>query len=487
MNSTEKKSSVAKNYVYNLIYQLLTIITPLITTPYIARILGAKNNGIYGYTMSIVTYFILFGSLGVAMYGQREIAYVQDDKKKQTNIFWEVNIIKLVSYSISMIVFYLLFCIDGQYSAYYKILLIEMVANLIDISWFFQGNEDFKKTVLRNLIVKSIGLVCVFLFVKSRNDLWIYFLIFVLADLIGNLSLWLYLPKCLDKRKNKVKLKKHLKSIILLFLPQIAIQIYAVVDKTMIGKLTNNLSEVGYYDQAQKIVRALLLVVGALSSVMCSRIANAYSRNKNEEIRKYMLQSINMVFLIAIPAIFGIFALSDALVPIYFGPGYDKVIPILNLTSIILIVIGLNNVTGMQYLIQVKKQNVFTFSVVVGAIVNVILNIVFINMFGTIGAVYASVAAETIILLIQLHYTNDYIRLKDILTSLTKYLISGLSMFLLVRFLFLKLKPNLYSFLIELIVGAISYIAILLILKSQFIIDLINQVISYFKGRRKNV
>ena len=118
---------------------------------------------------------------------------------------------------------------------------------------------------------------------------------------------------------------------------------------------------------------------------------------------------------------------------------------------------------------------------------NVILNIVFINMFGTIGAVYASVAAETIILLIQLHYTNDYIRLKDILTSLTKYLISGLIMFLLVRFLFLKLKPNLYSFLIELIVGAISYIAILLILKSQFIIDLINQVISYFKGRRKNV
>ena len=487
MNSTEKKSSVAKNYVYNLIYQLLTIITPLITTPYIARILGAKNNGIYGYTMSIVTYFILFGSLGVAMYGQREIAYVQDDKKKQTNIFWEVNIIKLVSYSISMIVFYLLFCIDGQYSAYYKILLIEMVANLIDISWFFQGNEDFKKTVLRNLIVKSIGLVCIFLFVKSKNDLWIYFLIFVLADLIGNLSLWLYLPKCLDKRKNKVKLKKHLKSIILLFLPQIAIQIYAVVDKTMIGKLTNNLSEVGYYDQAQKIVRALLLVVGALSSVMCSRIANAYSRNKNEEIRKYMLQSINMVFLIAIPAIFGIFALSEALVPIYFGPGYEKVIPILNLTSIILIVIGLNNVTGMQYLIQVKKQNVFTFSVVVGAIVNVILNIVLINMLGTIGAVYASVSAETIILLIQLHYTKDYIRLKDILTSLTKYLISGLIMFLLVRVLFLNFKTNLYSFLIELVVGAISYIAILLILKSQFIIDLINQVISYFKGRQKNV
>ena len=487
MNRTKKKSSVAKNYVYNLIYQLLTIITPLITTPYIARILGAKNNGIYGYTMSIVTYFILFGSLGVAMYGQREIAYVQDDKEKQTNIFWEVNIIKLVSYSISMIVFYLLFCIDGQYSAYYKILLIEMVANLIDISWFFQGNEDFKKTVLRNLIVKSIGLVCIFLFVKSKSDLWIYFLIFVLADLIGNLSLWLYLPKCLDKRKNKVKLKKHLKSIILLFLPQIAIQIYAVVDKTMIGKLTNNLSEVGYYDQAQKIVRALLLVVGALSSVMCSRIANAYSRNKNEEIRKYMLQSINMVFLIAIPAIFGIFALSEALVPIYFGPGYEKVIPILNLTSIILIVIGLNNVTGMQYLIQVKKQNVFTFSVVVGAIVNVILNIVLINMLGTIGAVYASVSAETIILLIQLHYTKDYIRLKDILTSLTKYLISGLIMFLLVRVLFLNFKTNLYSFLIELVVGAISYIAILLILKSQFIIDLINQVISYFKGRRKNV
>ena len=198
-----KKKSVAKNYIFNLIYQLLTILTPLITTPYVARVLGVENNGIYGYTWSIVTYFVLFGSLGTAMYGQREIAYVQNNKKKQTDVFWEIIFIKLISYIFVIFLFYILFCINGDYAIFYRILIIELLANLVDISWFFQGNEDFGKTVIRNMIVKITGLVLIFIFVKNQNDLWKYFLIYVLSDLLGNLSLWVYVPKYLEKRKRK--------------------------------------------------------------------------------------------------------------------------------------------------------------------------------------------------------------------------------------------------------------------------------------------
>ena len=145
------KKSVEKNYIYNLIYQMLVLILPLVTTPYLSKVLGAESIGIYSYTISIVTYFVLFGSLGMAMYAQREIAYVQDDKEKRSKVFWETFLVRLISLSISMVIFYFVFAHNGEYSAYYKILLLHIVANIFDISAFFQGMEEFKKTVLEKL------------------------------------------------------------------------------------------------------------------------------------------------------------------------------------------------------------------------------------------------------------------------------------------------------------------------------------------------
>ena len=221
------KKSITKNYLYNLAYQLLVIIIPIITTPYISRRLGAENIGIYSFTLSIVTYFITFGSLGVALYGQREIAYLQDDVKKRSNTFGEIIIFRICTLTISMIVFYFIFVLKtNQYSIYYKVLLIEMIANMMDISWFFRGLEEFKKTVARNFIIKIITAVSLFVFVKTKNDLMAYFLIYVLSDIFGNFSLWLYLPKYIEKVNLKnINILKHLKPTIVLFILQIAIQV----------------------------------------------------------------------------------------------------------------------------------------------------------------------------------------------------------------------------------------------------------------------
>ena len=139
------KKSVIKNYIYNLTYQILLLILPVITTPYLSRVLGAEGIGIYSYTVSIVTYFILFGSLGIAMYAQREIAYVQNDKEKRSKIFWEVFILRAITLTISLVIFYFTFAMKGKYSIYYRILILEIVANMLDISAFFQGMEEFKK------------------------------------------------------------------------------------------------------------------------------------------------------------------------------------------------------------------------------------------------------------------------------------------------------------------------------------------------------
>lgn len=485
------KKSIAKNYIYNLAYQLLTILLPLITTPYLSRVLGVEPIGIYGYTSSIVTYFILFGSLGVAMYGQREIAYSQQDKKARTKIFWEIIIVRTISLTISMIIFYLTFARTGEYALYYRILLIQIFANIFDISWLFQGLEEFDKTVIRNMIVKVLCLALIFILVKQAGDLWKYFVIYVGAELIGNMSLWLYIPKYLEKISIKnLQLKKHIKPTLALFLPQIAIQIYTVLDKTMIGAITNNMAEVGYYEQAQKVVKAMIMVITALGTVMNSRIANEYSKGNNKEINNCLKQSFNFVWLLGIPMVFGVMAIASKFVPWYYGEGFEPVISVLIITSPIMLSIGLNNITGLQYLIQVGEEKIFTKSVIIGAVLNIIFNYVLIKWIGAAGAAISSVIAETAILFVQIKYVKDKIDIKEMFILSWKCWISGIGMFACVFGLSNILGVSILNTMIEVAVGGIIYILMLLILKHEFLYDIINQffnAIKNFKKSRKEI
>ena len=478
------KKSIAKNYIYNLIYQMLTILLPLVTTPYLSRVLGAEPIGIYGYTISIVTYFILFGTLGVSMYGQREIAYRAQDKKERSKAFWEIISIRTITLSISILLFYLIYGRSGDYALYYRILIIQLIANMFDISWLFQGIEEFDKTVVRNLIVKLLSLVLIFVVIKTPNDLWKYFAIYVGAELIGNITLWLYTPKYLEKINIKeLELKKHLKPTIALFVPQIAIQIYTVLDKTMIGNITNDMTEVGYYEQAQKIVKAALTVTTALQTVMNSRIANAYANKNEEEIKTCLKTSFNFVWFLTIPMAFGLMAIATKFVPWYYGAGFDGVIPIMIATSPILIPIGLSGVTGIQYLVQIGKQKIFTISVTVGAIVNIVLNMILIHYFRGVGAVLSSIIAEITILGIQLKYIRDQFKIKDILKLAVKCLIAGIIMFLVVALITKYMPVSIMNTVIQIVVGGIVYLGVLIILKYQFLKDIYNQVITGLKSK----
>lgn len=480
------KKSIAKNYIYNLIYQMLTILLPLVTTPYLSRVLGAEPIGIYGYTISIVTYFILFGSLGVAMYGQRQIAYQQQDKTARSKSFWEIVTIRTITLTISIILFYLIYGRTGEYALYYKILIIQLVANIFDISWLFQGIEEFDKTVIRNLIVKMLSLVLIFVLIKTPEDLWKYFAIYVGAELIGNITLWLYIPKYLEKIKIKeLQLKKHIKPALALFIPQIAIQIYTVLDKTMIGKITNDMAEVGYYEQAQKIVKAALTVISALQTVMNSRIANAYATNDQKEVKQCLEKSFHFVWFLAIPMMFGLIAIAPNFVPWYYGEGFDRVTPILIATSPILIALGLNGVTGVQYLVQIGKQNIFTLSVTIGAIVNIIFNLILIRIWGGVGATIASVIAEVVILMIQLRYFKEQFTLIEILKLSIKCFISGIAMFIVVKFIANNMTISILNTIIQITVGGIIYIIMLIILKYQFLRDLFGQIFGGIKDKLK--
>ena len=484
-----KNVSIAKNYIYNLLYQMLIILLPLITTPYLSRVLKSDGIGIFSYTCSIVTFFILFGSVGLTLYGQREIAYVSTDSKELTKKFYELIIIRFVFLSISMLIFYITFCINNQYSLYYKILLLEIIANIFDISWLFQGKEEFGKLVTRNSIVKILCLILVFTCIHTEHDLWKYFLIYVSADVLGNLVTWLYLPKYLVKiNKKELRFRKHIIPMFMLFLPQVAIQIYTVLDKTMIGIITNNMSEVGFYEQAQKITKAALSIITSLQVVMNSRIAILYASKKKNEIKDNMERSFSFTWLLGIPLSFGIIGISHGLVSWYYGPGYEPVELILVVISPIILAIGFSSVIGVQYLVQVGKIKEFTKAIVYGCITNFILNIILIRYLNSTGAAIASVIAETVVFLVQLWYLKkDYSDL-SILKGGYKPLIAGIFMLLIVKYLDLTLNISIMSTILEIIVGATIYLGLLILFKYKLLLDIFNQIyvaIRDFMKRRK--
>ena len=481
-----KNKSITKNFIYNLTYQVLAIILPLITAPYVSRVLGAENLGVYSYTISIVTYFILFGSLGVALYGQREIAYVQDDKEKRSKVFYELFIFRIITMIISMLIFYFTFVFrNNDYNNYYFILIFEMVASVLDISWFFQGVEDFKKTVSRNLIIKIISIICILVFVKTKEDLPLYFVIYVSSNLIGNLSLWLYLPKFIKRIKVKsLNIVKHIKPTLVLFVPQIAIQIYTVLDKTMIGTLITDKTETGFYDQSQKIIKMLLTIVTAMGTVMIPRIASDFAKKDFDKIKKHIYKSFDVALLMSMPIIAGICACSNIFVPIFFGEGYERVSLLMKIISPVILFIGLSNVIGTQYLIPTKKQKQFTISVTLGAVINFCLNMILIPKYWAVGASIGTIIAEFAVTFCQYIYVRKEFRISKVLKSFIRYGIYSIVMYITCFGLsFIPLK-DIYVLIIQMAGGIIVYALLLIIFKDPLFMELKNKVINLFKKKK---
>lgn len=479
-----KKNSVVKNYIYNLIYQILIMFLPIVTTPYLSRILGPEMIGIYSYTLSISAVFILFGSLGVSLYAQREIAYNQENKDRCTNIFWEIFILKLITMLISSLVFYIIFIkMSHTYSYYFTILFFEIIFSIFDISWFFQGMEDFQKTVFRNIVVKLISVILIFCFIKVKDDLIKYYLIYVFSVFLNNLSLWFYLPKYLVKTKiSKLNFVRHLKSIFILFIPQIAIEVYTVLDRTMLGYLILDKSEVGFYDQSQKVIKLLLSLVTSLGVVMLSRVSSNYSSGNLKKVKEYIYKAFNLVFLLGIPMVFGIISVSKYFVPVFFGDGYSEVILLMSVLSPIIPIIGISNVIGVQYSLSINRQKIYTTSVIIGAILNFFANLLLIPIYGALGACIGTVIAELSVSLYQLYYIRKDFSIFSILKLSKNYFISAFVMFVICFLPNLLFNDNLILVISKVILGGIIYFIMLFLLKDSLFNDVMNRI---FKNVKK--
>lgn len=502
------KKSITKNYIYNMVYQVLILVLPLVTTPYLSRVLGAEGIGIYSYTYAIVTYFILFGSLGVAMYGQREIAYAQENVEERKRVFIEIVLFRFVTIFVSSIIYYFFFIRGEAYQIYYQILLLELIAAAFDISWFFQGMEEFKRTVTRNVLVRVCSVSAVFLFVKNKEDLALFTLIYSIGDLLGNLSLWLYLPKYIKGVKVKnINTFRHIWPIILLFIPQVANQIYKILDTTMIGNLVQDKAETGYYEQGQKVIRLLLTVVTSLGVVMVPRMASTFASGDKKQIQSYLKMSFRFVFFLAFPIMFGITSISEAFVPVFFGAGYDKVIILINVISPILLLMGVANVLGTQYLLPTKRQKEYTISVAIGVVFNFVANYILITKYASVGASIATVLSELLVVIIQYQYMKKEVPFKELIGLAWKYLVAGLLMFAVcfgIRFVLniesvmliqenmselIKMDRdyfiNVLSIIVQMVFGALTYFITLILLKDDYVFKFIDKIKSRIFKKEK--
>lgn len=470
------RKSIVKNYLYNLTYQILTLILPLITASYLARVLGATGNGIYSYTYTIVNYFVLFGSLGISMYGQREIAYAQDDRTKMKKTFVELVLFRFITIAIASVIYYFAFMRQGEYSVYYRILLFELIAAAFDISWFFQGMEDFKKTVLRNIAVRLVSVALIFLIVKQESDLSKYLAIYALADFIGNISLWFYLPKYFKGVKIKnINIVQQIPAIVLLFIPQIANKVYNMLDTTMLGKIIANKAETGYYEQSQKVIRVLLTLVTSLGTVMVPRMASMFANGETKQINEAMKKSFNFTYLLSFPIMFGLIAISKNFVPWFFGPGYTKVIVLMNIITPIVLLMGISNIIGTQYLLPTKRQKEFTISVFMGVVVNFILNYIMINLWNSVGACIATVISQLVVDAMQFYYVRNEINLKEMLKLSLKYLFAAIVMFIGCMLVQIVLS-GFTCMIVQIILGVCIYFGILIFFKDEFVFLLIEKI-----------
>jgi O-antigen/teichoic acid export membrane protein len=469
--------SIFKNYVYNVAYQIVTLLLPLITTPYISRVLLPEGVGTAAFINSITSYFVIAGTLGISLYGNRQIAYFREDKLEMSKVFWSIFTLKLIfsSFSIISYVFFVHFFVAPSLQMLYWISGFQLFAMMTDITWFFQGLEDFQKTVTRNLIIRLISVVLIFSLVKDINDLWLYIFISSFTAFLGQAIMWIYIPKEVVKTKiNRNDIFSHFLPTLKIFIPQIAVQIYTVMDKTMLGMITNA-SEVAYYENSQKIVKMTMGLATSLGIVMMPRISNYFAKKDFENIKRYTTKSFIYMSFLTFPLTFGLMGIAKEFVPWFFGESFLPVIPNIILISPIILAISWSYIMGVQMMLPMKKELGYTIALTSAAVVNFVLNLFLIKSFQSLGAAISSVIAEFLVTFVEFIMMRNFIQTKLLLKVFLKYLIGAVLMFFIVRLVGYFMGVSIITTVIQIVTGTIIYGIYSILTKSEVVFYFINR------------
>ncbi len=423
------KERLSRNYASVMASEIFSYLIPLILTPYLSRVLGAALLGDYHFTAGIVSYFIMAANLGIVNYAKRETAFRQNDPKERSKLFAELFLFRMMTAgaaAAAYVIFILFFA--GNYQKLYIIQMLTFLSAVLDITWLFHGMENYRSVVIRNAVIRIAGMILVFIFVLQPEDLWIYVLLTGLTTLLCSLSLWPSMRKYIEWPVRKdIHIRPHVKGVMIFFASTVAVQLYTVLDQTMLG-LISGTTEVGYYAQGQKIIRMGLMLISSLAVVLLPRIAVLYKEKHEKELKDNLKGTFDFLFALSIPMAIGCFTVAPDFVPVFFGDGFLPVTNLLRILSFLFCVLGLGQILGTM-LSAIDRQPKSTIAVSVGAVINIVLNSILIRNLHSVGACIASVAAETAVTAAEIIYVNKYMKCgKQILKSFIHYLIPSLVM-----------------------------------------------------------
>ena len=435
---------------------MLGILITLVTTPYLTRVLGKSCLGIDSYVLSVVQICEVMGSLGTTIYGNREIAYVRKDPDKLTRTFWELLFLRL---SLGVIVgaIYLFIAFHSAYKIVFLIQAITLVSYYLDVSWMYIGLEDVRPVTLYSAFAKITATIAVFVLIKDPSDLYLY--VFLIASSQAVITLLLFsgcngrIGRC---RLGQLNIKRHLRPVIALFLPQAASSLYVLFDKTMIGLLASDMSRTSIYDKAEMIVKAPVVFAVAMTTVMMPRIANYYAEDRMEDIQGLVHQSLDLMLLLFVPISAGMAIVARIFVPAYLGPDYMDSVQVIWILSSIILAIGMSNVSGAQFLIGCNGTKYLAISYFTSAVFNITGNLFLIPLLDERGASITTCVAEWMVVIIQFWAVHRLMGRVGIPELIYKKLIAAAIMSAVIIPLY-YFGINMLVLLMQIIVGAAVY------------------------------
>ncbi|RHB86903.1 flippase [Streptococcus lutetiensis] len=482
-----KKNSVKLNIVMNFILTMSNFIFPLITFPYVSRVLLPVGTGKVAFATSIVSYFSMVGMLGIPTYGIRACAKVRDDRDKLSKTVQEIMVINSIAMGLSLLVYIIAIILVPRMARDRVLFMINIATlffNLIGCEWLYKALEQYSYITIRSIILKLISLFLMFLMVHQKSDYVIYGAITILASVGSNFFNFINLRQFLNlKWYSNMNLSQHIKPIFSFFMMTIATTVYTNLDSVMLGFMKGD-EAVGYYNAAVKIKTILVSLVTSMGAVLLPRLSFYIKEGRNREFRELTIRSLQFVCFISIPLwfYFTIYAKEG----IYFlsGEAYTGSILPMQIMMPTLFLIGISNLLGIQILVPLDRENDVLRSVFGGAVVNLVINAVFIPSFGVSGAAFGTLVAELFVTSYQIIVLRGF--LKKIVDNIKLYknIVSTLLATIFVLSANIFFISNISSLFLVLVISAIifglTYILVGLLIREEFTIYLLH----YIRNRR---
>ena len=478
--------SIKNNFLLNLSTTITGLLFPLITFPYASRILMADGIGQVQFFQSIIDYVSLCTALGIPLYAVREIARIRDNKELRSRTTIEIlllhAILTLVGYIVVFILAKTVAKIEIDASLFF-LLSTTLFFNTIGVAWFYQAIEDFKYITLRSLFVRILSLVALFIFVKTKQDLFYYAGILVIGTVGNNIFNFFRLRKYIKLSKGEFKrlnLLRHLIPALKIFILNLVISIYVNLDSVMLGFLKNEES-VGYYAAATRLTKAILGIVSSLGAVLLPRFSNMITNGQKEEFQLLANKAASFTIALSLPMSVGLIFMAAPIIHIFCGNGFEPSILTLKLVAPIVLFIGLSGIIGMQILYPQGREKYVIIYTMVGACINLLINYLLIPQYGQYGAALGTVIAEFMVTVIMILLGRKYLPINILSKQNLHYLIGSIVISILLAFLFVFPLHEVNYLLIGILLSVIVYYAYLLMIKDTLALQLKKLLLSIFK------